>query len=306
MGEYGDIPPDLPALWAALGRCDRAESSVRFVADYERGEALAALAGPMAAAGEPDQAERLVHAMQVRPGEIRDPYNRTRAWTDLAWRAAVSCDGERAAGLIRRAYAEARAITQPYFQSLLLLTWSRVYAAGGDPARADELASRAEAVATETATGPSTVARIIHNQEMVEAARRIVRALNISGLIGFDFMIEAATGAAYLIEMNPRHTPICALRLGPGRDLPEALLAKIAGRPVRERPPRTERDIIVSFPETWMLDPTSNFLRSGFHDVPWEQPALVRRLIQPERRERYLIFRLLRKAWHARRPHSAA
>jgi hypothetical protein len=148
MGEYGDIPPDLPALWAALGRCDRAESSVRFVADYERGEALAALAGPMAAAGEPDQAERLVHAMQVRPGEIRDPYNRTRAWTDLAWLATVSGDGERAAGLIRRAYAEARAITQPYFQSLLLLTWARVHAAGGDPARADELASRAETVAT--------------------------------------------------------------------------------------------------------------------------------------------------------------
>lgn len=158
----------------------------------------------------------------------------------------------------------------------------------------------AEAVATETATGPSTVARIIHNPEMIEAARRIVGALNLSGLIGFDFMIEAATGAAYLIEMNPRNTPICALRLSHGRDLPEALLARVAGRPRRERPARTERDIIVSFPETWMLDPTNNFLRSGFHDVPWEQPALVRKLLQPERRERYLVFRLLRKAWHAR------
>ncbi|MBE7159572.1 MAG: ATP-grasp domain-containing protein, partial [Rhodospirillales bacterium] len=153
----------------------------------------------------------------------------------------------------------------------------------------------AEAVATETATGPSTVARIIQNAEMTEAARRIVSALGLSGLIGFDFMIEAATGAAYLIEMNPRSTPICALRLGAGRDLTEALLARRMGRPVRERAPRTERDIVVAFPETWMLDPSNTFLRDGFHDVPWEQPALVRRLMQAERRERFWIFRTLRR-----------
>jgi hypothetical protein len=55
-------------------------------------------------------------------------------------------------------------------------------------------------------------------------------------MMGFDFMIEAATGAAYLIEMNPRNTPICAVRLGPGRDLAEAPVARISGRPVRERP----------------------------------------------------------------------
>jgi hypothetical protein len=157
-----------------------------------------------------------------------------------------------------------------------------------------------EAVATESATGPSTVARVIDNAEMVEAARRVVKALGLSGMIGFDFMIEAATGAAYMIEMNPRNTPICALRLGNGRDLPEALLARVAGRSQRERPPRTERDIIAFFPETWAMNPSNSFLHQGFHDVPWEQPELVRVLIRPERRERYLIFRLLRRAWLAR------
>ncbi len=100
-------------------------------------------------------------------------------------------------------------------------------------------ATCAEAVATESATGPSTVARVIRNSEMVETARTIVQALGLSGLIGFDFMIEAATGHAYLIEMNPRVTPVCAIRLGPGRDLAEALTARIAGRPIRERSSRT-------------------------------------------------------------------
>ena len=110
-------------------------------------------------------------------------------------------------------------------------------------------ATCAEAVTTLSATGPSTVARIIHNQEMIDTATRIVKALRLSGMIGFDFMIETATGAAYLIEMNPRNTPICAIRLGPGRDLAEALVARLAGRPVRERPARTDRDIVVFFPD---------------------------------------------------------
>lgn len=157
----------------------------------------------------------------------------------------------------------------------------------------------AESVATTSATGPSTVARIIHNAEMIDAARRVVKALGISGMIGFDFMIEAATGAAFLIEMNPRNTPICAVRLGPGRDLSEALVARLASRPARERPPRTERDILVFFPDTWQEDPASHFLHSGFHDVPWEQPELVRVLMLPERRERYGVLRLLRRLWLA-------
>jgi len=155
----------------------------------------------------------------------------------------------------------------------------------------------AEAVATISSTGPSTVARIIHNPEMVEASRRVVRELGLSGMIGFDFMIEATTGAAYLIEMNPRNTPICAVRLGPGRDLAEALVARIASRPVRARAPRTRQDIVVFFPDTWLLDPASHLLHSGYHDVPWEEPELVRVLMQPERRERYWVLRLLRRAW---------
>jgi carbamoylphosphate synthase large subunit len=150
-----------------------------------------------------------------------------------------------------------------------------------------------ESVSTRSATGPSTVARIIQNSEMVDTAQRIVRALGLSGLIGFDFMIEAATEAAYLIEMNPRNTPICAIRLGPGRDLPEALVAQLASRPVRERPARTDRDIIAFFPDTWQLDPASSFLQSGYHDVPWEQPALVRILLKPELRDRFWIMRKL-------------
>ena len=160
-------------------------------------------------------------------------------------------------------------------------------------------ATCAESVATTSATGPSTIARIIHNPEMIDAATRVVRALGLSGMIGFDFMIEAATGAAYLIEMNPRNTPICAVRLGPGRDLAGALVARVSGRPFTERPARTEQDIIVFFPDTWQEDPATHFLYSGYHDVPWEQADLVRELMLPHRRDRYRVWRLMRKLTQA-------
>lgn len=158
-------------------------------------------------------------------------------------------------------------------------------------------ATSAEAVSTLSATGPSTVARIIDNPEMRDAARRIVKALGLTGLVGFDFMIEAATRAAYRIEMNPRCTPICAVRLGPGRDLAEALVARLLHRTPRDRPAKTEKDILVLFPDTWQLDPSNPFLHTACHHVPWEQPELVRVLMRPEMRDRYKLMRMLRRAW---------
>ncbi len=152
-----------------------------------------------------------------------------------------------------------------------------------------------QAVSTASPTGPSTVARIIENAEMVTAATRLVEALGLSGMVGFDFMIERASGKAYLIEMNPRNTPICAVRLGGNRDLPEALAARIAGRPVRQRPVRADRDVIAFFPDAWREDPANHLLYHGYHDVPWDEPELIRRLMEPERRDRYRIYRWLRR-----------
>jgi hypothetical protein len=154
-----------------------------------------------------------------------------------------------------------------------------------------------ESVSTVSATGPSTVARIIDNPEMLDTARRVVAALSLTGMIGLDFMIEATTGAAYLIEMNPRVTPICAVPLGHGRDLTEALVARLAGRAPRQRPAKTDRDILAFFPDTWQVDPSNEVLNTGYHDVPWEQAELVRILMQPELRDRYWFTRMLRKAW---------
>ncbi|HVJ54430.1 MAG TPA: ATP-grasp domain-containing protein [Aliidongia sp.] len=114
-----------------------------------------------------------------------------------------------------------------------------------------EMLACIEAVALQTRgpTGSSTVIRILRDQPMHETCRRLVKRLGLSGLIGFDFIIEKATGRAVLIELNPRATQTCHLRLGKGADPPEALRAAVTGEPEQDAVPMCESDIIELFPQ---------------------------------------------------------
>lgn len=137
-----------------------------------------------------------------------------------------------------------------------------------------------EVVGALSATSCSSVVRVVENRQMIEASERIASHLKLSGFYGFDFMIENQTGLAYLIEMNPRCTPICHLHLGPGRDLAEAFCTEFSGMPVQRRPRSTSRDTIAYFPKAWHWNAKSELLRTSFHDVPWEEPGLIEDLIR--------------------------
>jgi len=127
--------------------------------------------------------------------------------------------------------------------------------------------------------GPSSVLRLIENSEMTAAAEKMVRSLRLSGIHGFDFMVEADTGNAHLIEINPRSTQVGHLALGAGHDLAAALYSAVSGEAFHAAPKVTEKDTITLFPQEWMRDPASPFIQSGYHDVPWEEPELVRACI---------------------------
>lgn len=137
-----------------------------------------------------------------------------------------------------------------------------------------------EALQTWTPTGPATVVKVIESAEMAEAARRLVRALGLSGFCGLDFVIEASTGAAWLIEINPRATPISHLPLGTARDLPAALHARLRGQPAPASAAAIPGDTIALFPGEWCRNPLSPFLRAAFHDVPWAETELVRDCVE--------------------------
>ncbi|MBT2213224.1 hypothetical protein [Actinomadura sp. NEAU-AAG7] len=143
MGEYTEVPADLPALRAALGAADHAEALARSLPEYQRVQAMTALAAPLAAAGEPDRAEELLRSARIRPAQMREPYDAAWAWTDLAWLAVLSGDADRADRSIRSAYAQSRVIDSPYLQGLLLLAWARVLTFRGDRPGAGGMVERA-------------------------------------------------------------------------------------------------------------------------------------------------------------------
>ncbi len=150
----------------------------------------------------------------------------------------------------------------------------------------------AEVVAAQGVTGSATVIRIVDNPEMMRAARQLTKRLGLSGFAGFDFMIAAGSGLPYLIEMNPRCTPVCALQLGTGRDLIAPLQERLTGKPLPDIAAPVRNDTIAYFPQAWHWTPQSELLRSSYHDVPWEDPALVRELFRVPWPDRGLLARL--------------
>ena len=135
-------------------------------------------------------------------------------------------------------------------------------------------------LATVGALGPASVIHRIEHPEITAAAERIVRKLKLSGLIGLDFILEEGTDHAHLIEMNPRATQICHLPLDTGGDLLGPLRAIFSGEPLQQTVPVTDRDVIALFPQEWLRDPTSEFLRTAYHDVRWDEPELLRRCVR--------------------------
>jgi glutathione synthase/RimK-type ligase-like ATP-grasp enzyme len=133
-----------------------------------------------------------------------------------------------------------------------------------------------EVVEKQYKLGPASVMRLTENPEIEMFACKIVSRLKLSGLHGFDFLLEEQTGLPHMIELNPRATQVGHLTLGKGRDLPGALFAAVTGTPPREAPRLTDSSTIALFPQESIRDPNSSFLKTGFHDIPSNEPELIR------------------------------
>jgi Carbamoyl-phosphate synthase L chain, ATP binding domain len=142
-----------------------------------------------------------------------------------------------------------------------------------------------EVVQSRGETGPATVVEIVPGLEMIAAAKKIARRLEMSGFFGLDFMIENGTGSVYLIEMNPRCTPPTPLPLGEGHDLLIAMWAQLTDqRPRNTRQPIAQK-IIKYFPE----GDVNNIKRQNasdlvYRDVSNGERELIQELLQPRSR----------------------
>jgi hypothetical protein len=164
----------------------------------------------------------------------------------------------------------------------------------GQPANCSALAWRGEvlgviSVATLQTLRPfgiATVVRPLENAAMRSAAVAIARELNLSGFFGLDFILQDGGRRAWVLELNPRPTPISHFALGPGRDLIAALISKLQDHPTPDRP--------VTFPLNSAVAIFPHLLRRGsvtgqnHDDLPLAQPQLVAAF---ERRRRFTEWR---------------
>jgi formate-dependent phosphoribosylglycinamide formyltransferase (GAR transformylase) len=132
-----------------------------------------------------------------------------------------------------------------------------------------------EVVQSDGSTGPASIVRTVEGAEMRFAADRIAERLQLSGFFGLDFMVENRTNAAYLIELNPRPTPPCHLRLGKGRDLPGALWSQLSGQPLPDHPPVTTNPMIAYLPAALKAS------QDCYRDFPQGEPELLQELLNP-------------------------
>ena len=52
-----------------------------------------------------------------------------------------------------------------------------------------------------------------------------------------------------------------------------------------QQPIVTEKDTIALFPQEWTRDSESTFLQTAYHDVPWEEPELIRDCVNHRRKQ---------------------
>lgn len=141
-------------------------------------------------------------------------------------------------------------------------------------------------------TGPSTVVQVVERPEFVANAKLLARKLGLNGFHGLDFMVENLTGRALLIEMNPRLIQLSSVRLEPGRDLVGAAITLLLGKACA--PPTTlPGKLVAYFPTAQQNGCDKAYLASCFHDVPWDQPALMAEMLRPSWPERRILSRLV-------------
>lgn len=149
-----------------------------------------------------------------------------------------------------------------------------------------------EVVSADGLTGPASVVRVVDSPMMMHCAQQLARRQKLSGFFGLDFVIEDSTKKVHLIEMNPRCTPLCHLRLGKGRDMMGALWGRLTGCADQHSKSITDNDLIAYFPQAH--NSKSTLLDTSFHDVPEAGPELIREFVSPWP-ERTFLFRCVRQ-----------
>lgn len=150
-----------------------------------------------------------------------------------------------------------------------------------------------EVLSSNGETGPATVVRVISHPGMSQAAEKMVGLLNVSGLCGFDFILDSE-GAAHLIDFNPRATQTCHLISVSGTQPLASLIGRLGGSIVSNdlRTPHTGP--IVLFPHGFVRDATGFYSEHAFSDVPPDAAEFMNFGLEFRRKKSRLLVRVIR------------
>jgi hypothetical protein len=139
---------------------------------------------------------------------------------------------------------------------------------------------------------PTAVVRVIENEQMVKTVRRMADRLELSGFHSFDFILDAESGQATLIELDSYCSTPSHLNAGPGHDLVDAFCRRWLNASPAETEPVHPGTLVAYFPQAWAANPSDPLLETGAYDVPAADPILARRLMQLVQRDnRYRAFK---------------
>ena len=130
--------------------------------------------------------------------------------------------------------------------------------------------------------GQTAVLRFVDSPETRMFSEKLCRGFGMSGFLNAQYLVDAATGAAYLLEINRRIVTHTHLGERVGADLPQALGDALDGKPVQ---PTDGADSgvgasLVIFPREWLRDPASPYLSTLPSDVPWDEPELFAAMLR--------------------------
>ena len=138
--------------------------------------------------------------------------------------------------------------------------------------------------------GPSTVSRTFHCPEARAFAERLAVGFGMNTFFGVEFIAEQRTGKLYLLEINRRITPGTHVGTLVDVDLCAALHAVLNGREPKGRRDlvQGEEHVFAHFPQEWLRDPMSHYLRECRVDLPWDDPELLEAMLAM-RQEQWVV-----------------
>lgn len=196
---------------------------------------------------------------------VSDPIELARTYARFAAAKTVDLEGQGDASILVQAFIVGKVFSQA------MTAWQGTVLAG----------FVREKLVTHSPLGPATVARCVRMPEIRQFSDQLAVGLGMSGFFGIEYIVDAVTGEAYLLEINRRATPATHLGSMIGIELCAALYAAVNGQPMSGRHDLDpgEEHFIAHFPQEWLRDPQSRYLRDFRIDAPWDDPEVMEAML---------------------------